>query len=952
MATLYAKTAGGDWSAAGTWSNSSAAGGDSSGPPTAADDVIFELLSGNVTIDTGAVCRSLDCTSGTGGYTGVLTHNASTLSIGDGTAGAGNVALKFVAGMTYTKLSATSSAISFVSTSVTQQTITSAGKVLGNTTFNATSGGSWIFSDAFSANSSTSVTLTLTKGSLDTNGQDVSIGSFSSSSSNVRSLLLQSSSISVDGDWIISSTNLTFDSGTSHITLGFFSALQGAGLTYYDVTWSDTASPGNFNTPGTFHNLTLISSTSKTVSWSVNATLTVTNLLTLTGNSKTNRLLVRNSTIGDTTTISAGSVDINAVDFRDIEATGAASWDLSASSDYTGDCGGNSGITFTTPETQTATGTASFTWSTHGWTSRVPLPQDDVVVNNSFVAGRTVTIDMPRAGKSIDFSGCGGSPAVTFNTSLSIFGSLNLTNIGTLTHSNITTFEGRSDYLLTSAGKSIPGAMTLDAPGGKLTLQDDIEFTVNGLTVNRGHFDANDFNITTTRLTSSNSNIRTISMGIGIWTLTGTGTIWNLSAVTNLTLNEETSTIKFTNSTSTDRTFAGGGQTYNNFWSAAGASTANLTITGSNTFNDFKDDGSAAHTIKFTTGTTQTVTTFTVSGSSGNLITIDSTSTGTHALTKSGGGEISCDYLNIQHSVARPWSGAAGIDTWYAGLNSTDNQSTTTAGSGWIFDSPDESSSSSSISSTSSSSSSSGDTSSSSSSSISSTSSSLSSSVSSQSSTSSSSSSSLSSTSSSSSSSLSSTSSSSISSTSSSTSSSLSSTSSSSFSSQSSTSSSSPSSLSSSSSSSVSSTSSSSSSSTSSSTSSSVSSLSSTSSSSSSSSQSSSLSSSTSSSSSVSSTSSSSSLSSTSSPSSSSSSTSSSSNESSSSISTSSLSSSSSFSSSSTSSSSSVNVDHHPRGVRILSARNSDVCPTPRPLEDEIDDGLLHPRSSRVSPPC
>ena len=76
------------------------------------------------------------------------------------------------------------------------------------------------------------------------------------------------------------------------------------------------------------------------------------------------------------------------------------------------------------------------------------------------------------------------------------------------------------------------------------------------------------------------------------------------------------------------------------------------------------------------------MTTFTATGTAGNLITIDSTTTGTHALAKAGGGTISCDYLSVQHSVVSP------ANTWYAGNNSTNNQSVATAGSGWLFESP------------------------------------------------------------------------------------------------------------------------------------------------------------------------------------------------------------------------------------------------------------------------
>lgn len=57
---------------------------------------------------------------------------------------------------------------------------------------------------------------------------------------------------------------------------------------------------------------------------------------------------------------------------------------------------------------------------------------------------------------------------------------------------------------------------------------------------------------------------------------------------------------------------------------------------------------------------------------------LDSSTTATYALVKDGGGTITCDYLNIQHCVATP------ATTWLA-TNSTNNQATATAGSGWFF---------------------------------------------------------------------------------------------------------------------------------------------------------------------------------------------------------------------------------------------------------------------------
>ena len=99
---------------------------------------------------------------------------------------------------------------------------------------------------------------------------------------------------------------------------------------------------------------------------------------------------------------------------------------------------------------------------------------------------------------------------------------------------------------------------------------------------------------------------------------------------------------------------------------------------GSNRFVTLKDDGSAAHSLLFTAGTTQYVNNFNISGNDGQLITINSTDTNVHYLVATGK-RTGADYLNIQHSVATP------ANYWYAGANSTDNQGDATAGSGWVF---------------------------------------------------------------------------------------------------------------------------------------------------------------------------------------------------------------------------------------------------------------------------
>ena len=61
----------------------------------------------------------------------------------------------------------------------------------------------------------------------------------------------------------------------------------------------------------------------------------------------------------------------------------------------------------------------------------------------------------------------------------------------------------------------------------------------------------------------------------------------------------------------------GAGKTFYNLWFDRGNSTGNITIDGSNTFNEIKDTGTAAHTIKFTAGTTQTINNLNINGSTG-----------------------------------------------------------------------------------------------------------------------------------------------------------------------------------------------------------------------------------------------------------------------------------------------------------------------------------------------
>jgi hypothetical protein len=219
------------------WATSSGGAGGAA-VPTAADDVFFDASSGaaNVTLSTTSVARSINCT----GFTGTMTHPASTtVNLGDATAGASSVALKLVAGMTYSG-NATGN-WKFVSTSATAQTIDFASKTVGAVTWDGAAG-SWQLTGTM-VQSSTSSGCTLTNGTLNTNGQTCSWQSFGLGVG-TKTLTLGASTINIIGTsgttWGVSTnaTGFTFNSGTSSIIDGVNASTTFASANntaYYDV---------------------------------------------------------------------------------------------------------------------------------------------------------------------------------------------------------------------------------------------------------------------------------------------------------------------------------------------------------------------------------------------------------------------------------------------------------------------------------------------------------------------------------------------------------------------------------------------------------------------------------------------------------------------------------------------------------------------------------------------
>ena len=400
-------------------------------------------------------------------------------------------------------------------------------------------------------------------------------------------------------------------------------------------------------------NLTFLDA--KTASLSIGTSTTFNqNGFAIAGDSSVNRLLIQTSVLGTQRTITNMTTSFSNVDFRDI-APASGSVDLSAITGLSGDCGGNTNITFTTAATQTYTG-GTDSWSTAArWTSRVPLPQDNVSMAG--VTGGTITADMPRLGKSIDWTGASGSPTFTNSIATTSYGSITQISAMTATWSNTHTLEGRSSFAITSAGKSF-GNLTQAAFGGTYTLQDALTSTAV-LTVANGTFDTGSFNVTlSTQFTFTGSALRQVNFGSSTINPGASGNIWNIGG-SNLTVNAGTSTIVFTDTGAGSKTFTGASQTYNNL-SISGGGAGAVIITGANTFNRIYTNGGGTKSITLPGSTTTTIVSGQGLNNGTNVITFTA-SAGSATVAKSGGGIVDWKSVNLTNIIA------SAADTWYAG---------------------------------------------------------------------------------------------------------------------------------------------------------------------------------------------------------------------------------------------------------------------------------------------
>ena len=183
----------------------------------------------------------------------------------------------------------------------------------------------------------------------------------------------------------------------------------------------------------------------------------------------------------------------------------------------------------------------------------------------------------------------------------------------------------------------------------------------------------------TTFVCSATANSRDIGLVNSSWTLTGTGTVWNLVDGGTLTANLQDADIYITNTSATAITFAGAGQGYRYLFIRRGSINTNQVIlTGANSFLGLYHTGGSTQTLTFPAGIdTYIYDTFAVGSSSAVTNISSSSSSVPFNIIKFRPGLVICNNVSITRSVATP------TDTWYA-INSTNVAGNT----GWIFGPP------------------------------------------------------------------------------------------------------------------------------------------------------------------------------------------------------------------------------------------------------------------------
>lgn len=273
-----------------------------------------------------------------------------------------------------------------------------------------------------------------------------------------------------------------------------------------------------------------------------------------------------------------------------------------------------------------------------------------------------------RGFKSVDFTGFSGTLSGA-TSATAFYGDMVLSPTMTVADaSGLMNFAPSGSRTLTTNGVEFKRPLYKSGPGTLTFLDNFTSGAGRNIQHVTGALDSNGFDVVTDNFVASTTSAKTLRFDSSTWTILGAS--WSAD-VASLTVQPGTGVIDMTSASA--KTFAGGGKTYPTLnQGGAGA----LTIQQSNTFANITNSVQPA-TITLTSGTTQTVGASNVSGTSGNLITLNASTPGSQATLSDSSGTNSLSFTSIQDIDA------TGGATWNAFLESGNIDAGNN--SGWDF---------------------------------------------------------------------------------------------------------------------------------------------------------------------------------------------------------------------------------------------------------------------------
>jgi len=282
---------------------------------------------------------------------------------------------------------------------------------------------------------------------------------------------------------------------------------------------------------------------------------------------------------------------------------------------------------------------------------------------------------------NVDFTGFSGSISASLGFATNMYKNLTLSSTMTWSGSTAITFPSGGTSTLTTNNNLNLAVSFVFSGGSTINLGSAITIgSGNTLTFTLCNFYTNDYNVTTGLVSAANATGNNIYMGASIWTLTGSGTVWNIAGFSLINISQDTSTIVLFDNGTITRTFAGAGANYYNLiFAGTGNSTTSFTGSYLSSGNHFKYFGSSktdSFSIWFTAGSSNitSIETWAITGSATGIVNINSISVAVHYL--------SCPNIVVNSNYLQISLSNATGGPWYAGVNSTQGSGSNT---GWIF---------------------------------------------------------------------------------------------------------------------------------------------------------------------------------------------------------------------------------------------------------------------------